>query len=243
MPPICSRWTAPCRPTSPRRSPPTPRGSADPVRVVRALDVRSYPIAEYFIAEVLEQQAPEIAQFMLDTSILGELTADACGAVTGMRDAAALLRRIDTANLFTVALDDERTSFRYHHLVHQVLRAELRARDRAGEQKRQLRAGEWFESIGDTRRAARHYLAAQQAERALALIQDRVMTNFLRDPVLPAAPDLSTVDPSLVTRSAVMRSFHYGVTGQLDEAVSLALAARASRGWAPLTGDWNITVP
>src|SRR6185437_1612277 len=47
------------------------RGSADPVRVVRALDVRSYPIAEYFVAEVLEQQAPEVAQFMLDTSILG----------------------------------------------------------------------------------------------------------------------------------------------------------------------------
>jgi len=76
------------------------RGSADPVRVVRALDVRSYPIAEYFIAEVLEQQAPEVAQFMLDTSILGELTADACAAVTGMRDATALLRRIDAANLF-----------------------------------------------------------------------------------------------------------------------------------------------
>ena len=159
------------------------RGSADPVRVVRALDVRSYPIAEYFVAEVLEQQPPEVAQFMLDTSILGELTADACGAVTGRRDAAALLRRIDTANLFTVALDDERTSFRYHHLVRQVLRAELRARDRAGEQKLQLRAGEWFESTGDARRAARHYLAAQHAERALALIQDRVMTNFLHDPV------------------------------------------------------------
>jgi LuxR family transcriptional regulator, maltose regulon positive regulatory protein len=263
------------------------RGSTDPVRVVRALDVRSYPIAEYFVAEVLEQQPPEVAQFMLDTSILGELTADACAAITGGRDAAALLRRIDAANLFTVALDDERTSFRYHHLVRQVLRAELRARDRTGEQKLQLLAGEWFESTGDTRRAARHYLAAQQPDRALALIQDRVMADFLRDPVLPAAPDLSTVDPSLLadapdrllalatdlltwgdtarggeyldllertqpamppaselaTRSTVMRSFHYGQTGQLDQAVSLALAARASQGRTPLTDDWNITVP
>ena len=40
-----------------------------------------------------------------------------------------------------------------------------------------------------------------------------------------------------------MRSFHYGVTGQLDEAVSLALAARASQGRTPLTDDWNLTVP
>ncbi|HXZ77661.1 MAG TPA: LuxR C-terminal-related transcriptional regulator, partial [Streptosporangiaceae bacterium] len=148
-------------------------------------------------------------------------------------------------------------------------------------------AGEWFESTGDARRAARHYLAAQQPDRALALIQDRVMTNFLRDPVLPAAPDLSTVDPSLladapdrllalaadlltwgdtarggeyldlleraqpamlpdselVIRSAVMRSFHYGQTGRLDEAVSLALAARASQGRTLLTDDWDLTVP
>src|SRR5262249_13515695 len=140
---------------------------------------------------------------------------------------------------------------------------------------------------GTPRRASRHYLAAQQPDRALALIQDRVMTNFLHDPVLPPAPDLSTVDPllladapdrllalaadlltwgdtarggedldllertqramlpdsELVTRFAVMRSFHYGVTGQLDQAVSLALAARASQARAPLTDDWDLTVP
>jgi LuxR family maltose regulon positive regulatory protein len=106
-------------------------GSTDPARAARALDVRGHAIAEYFVSQVLQQQPPELAQFMLDTSVLGELTADACAAVTGRQDAAALLRSIDAANLFLVALDDERTSFRYHHLVHQLLRAELRARDRA----------------------------------------------------------------------------------------------------------------
>ena len=120
---------------------------------------------------------------MLDTSVLGELTADACAAVTGRQDAAALLHGIDAANLFLVALDDERTSFRYHHLVHQMLRAELRARDPAREQALQLRAAEWFEATGDMRRAARHFLAAQQADRALALLQDRVFTDFLHGTV------------------------------------------------------------
>ena len=41
----------------------------------------------------------------------------------GRQDAAALLRRIHGASLFLVALDDERTSYRYHHLVLHVLRA------------------------------------------------------------------------------------------------------------------------
>jgi LuxR family maltose regulon positive regulatory protein len=129
------------------------RGSKDPARVARALEVHRNTIAEYFTSEVLDQQAPEVVQFMLDTAILGQLTAGACAAVAGRRDAAALLRRIDAANLFLVALDDERTTFRYHRLVRHVLRAELRARDRGREWLLHQRAAEWFESTGDTWRA------------------------------------------------------------------------------------------
>ena len=174
------------------------RGTGDPGRAARALGVRGYAIAEYFSDEVLEQQPAEVARFMLDTCVLGELTADACAAVSGRPDSAALLHGLDAANLFLVALDEERTSFRYHHLVHEILRTRLRARDPARERAVQLRAGEWFESTGDVRRAARHFLEAKQADRALALLQDRVFTSFQRDPALPPPPDLSMIDPKLL---------------------------------------------
>ena len=174
------------------------RATADPARVARALDVRSHLISEYFIAEVLDQQAPDVAWFLLDTSILGELTQGSCGAVSGRADAAAALREIDAANLFLVPLDDERTIFRYHHLVRQVLRAELRARDPARERALRLQAGEWFEGTGDTRRATRHFLAARHTDRALALLQDRVVPDFLHDPVAPSPLDVSMVDPALL---------------------------------------------
>ena len=170
----------------------------DPARIARALDVRGHLISEYFIAEVLDEQPPELARFLLDTSVLGELTVGSCAAVSGRQDAAALLRHIDAANLFLVPLDDERTIFRYHHLVRQVLRAELRARDSARERALQLRAGEWCESAGDTRRATRHFLAARQVDRALDLLQDRVVPDFLRDPIAPSPLDMSTVDPALL---------------------------------------------
>ncbi len=93
------------------------RGTADPARAARVLEIGGHAIAKYFISEVLDQQLPEVAWFMLETSVLGELTAGACAAVTGRQDTAALLRDIDAANLFLVPLDDERTSFRFHHLV------------------------------------------------------------------------------------------------------------------------------
>ena len=178
------------------------RGTTDPARLPRVLEVGGQAIADYFVSEVLEQQPPELAQYMLDTSILaGVLTADACAAVTGRQDAAALLHTIDTAHLFLVALDDDRTSFRYHRLVRQVLRAELRARDRNREQMLQLRAAEWFEATGDARRAAYHYLAAQQADRALALIQDRVVPDFLRIPTMPEPLVLNMADPFILAET------------------------------------------
>jgi LuxR family transcriptional regulator, maltose regulon positive regulatory protein len=174
------------------------RGTTDPVRIARALELRGRAIAEFFVPEVLEQQPPEVAQFMLDTSILGELTADTCVAVTGRQDAAALLRAIGAAHLFLVGLDEEQTSFRYHHLVRQLLRAELRARDPAREQKLQLRAAEWFEATGDIHRAARHFLAVRQADRALSLLQDRVVPDFLADPAMPPPLDVSMVAPTVL---------------------------------------------
>src|SRR5262249_33468956 len=150
------------------------------------------------VDEVLDQQPPEVTRFMLDTSVLCELTADACQAVTARQDAAALLHRIDAAHLFLVALDEERTSFRYHHLVSQTLRAELRARDPARERLLQLRSAAWFESGGDTRNAARHFLAARQPRRALALLRDHGLAGFLQDPADLASLDLSAVSPSLL---------------------------------------------
>jgi LuxR family maltose regulon positive regulatory protein len=177
----------------------TLRAAKDPAQIARALDVRSHAIAEYFIGEVLEQQPPEVAVFMLETSVLDELTADACAAVTGRQDAAALLRSIEAANLFIVALDDDRTSYRYHHLVREVLRVQLRAMDRGRELTLQLRAAEWLESAGDTRGASRLFLGAGQADRALGLLQERVLTDLFYDPAAPAALDLSAVDPSLLT--------------------------------------------
>jgi LuxR family transcriptional regulator, maltose regulon positive regulatory protein len=177
------------------------RGAADPARVARALDVPRHAIAGYFVAEVLDQQPSEVAQFMLETSVLGELTVGACAGVTGSQDAAALLSRISAANLFLVALNDEQTSYRYHRLVRQVLRAELRAREPGREQMLHQRAAEWYESIGDVWPAAHHFLEARHVDRALALMQDRIVTDFLGDPGMTGAVNLTLVDPSLLAEA------------------------------------------
>jgi ATP/maltotriose-dependent transcriptional regulator MalT len=61
-----------------------------------------------------------------------------------------------------------------------------------------VRAAEWFQSIGNSRRAARHLLAANEVDRALAVMRDGVVTDFLRDPALPTVPDLRAVPASVL---------------------------------------------
>jgi hypothetical protein len=54
---------------------------------------------------------------------------------------------------------------------------------------------------GTTIWAARHLIAARQVDRALALLQDHVFPNYIRDPGQPAVLDLSTVAPSLLAEA------------------------------------------
>ena len=175
------------------------RGPGTSPGVARTLAGLSNAISGYFVAEVLDQQPQEVAQFMLDTSILAQLTADSCAALTGRPDAARLLRSLDADHLFLVALDNARTRFRYHHLVHEVLRTELRARDSLREQELQLRAAEWLESAGHTQSAIRSYFAARRADRAIDLMGQRVLPGYFADPVVPRPLDRSMINPSMLT--------------------------------------------
>jgi LuxR family maltose regulon positive regulatory protein len=177
------------------------RGTADPGHVTRALEARSHTIADYFTTEVLDTQPPDLVQFMLDTSILGQLTPAAAAAVTGRHDAAAMLRRIDSAHLFLIAQDETQETFRYHRLVRQILHAELRARDRDREPLLHTRAAEYYEHTGDTPRATRHYLSARHISRALDLMQDRVITDFLQNPTPPGTLDLTMIPPTTLTNT------------------------------------------
>ena len=85
-------------------------------------------VIDYLIDEVLDQQTPEIYEFLLQTSILDRMTASLCNAVTGRDDSRATLEWLETANLFLIPLDGERRWYRYHHLFAELLRQRLQQR-------------------------------------------------------------------------------------------------------------------
>jgi LuxR family transcriptional regulator, maltose regulon positive regulatory protein len=68
------------------------KDSSDPLGAAVRLQLRLHTVAGYFLDEVLYRQPPEVADFMLATSILDDLSAAACSALCGA-GAAELLER------------------------------------------------------------------------------------------------------------------------------------------------------
>ena len=83
-----------------------------------------------------------------------------------------ILHALERANLFTIALDDERRWYRYHHLFAEVLRERLRA-GAAGAAVAALhaRASGWFEQHGFVTEAIEHALGAADWPQAAHLLE------------------------------------------------------------------------
>ena len=133
--------------------------------------------------------------FLLDTSVLDQLTGGLCDALTGRSDGQPMLETLERENLFVVPLDDERRWYRYHHLFADALRARLAARhaDRVGELH--AAASRWLAENGLLGDAVRHAIAsgdhehaADLVELALADLRRRRQDRILRD-WLVALPD------------------------------------------------------
>lgn len=136
-------------------------------------------IIDYLVEEVLAQQSDVLRSFMTQTSILAQLSAPLCAAVTGHEDAAVLLQQLVQNNLFVVPLDESRTWYRYHRLLAEFLRSRLNSQQPDIVHDLHLRAAAWYESAGILGQAVDHMLEAGEIERAA-----RLMERAARDPLM-----------------------------------------------------------
>src|SRR3990172_8854641 len=130
-------------------------------------------IVDYLVDEVLSRQPEEDRIFLLRTAILSELAGPLCDAITGRRDSAAVLVRMERANLFMTPLDEERRWYRYHHLFAECLRGRLEAEEPGSLPELHLRAGRWYERQGLVDEAIGHALSARDFEGAARLVEEQ----------------------------------------------------------------------
>jgi LuxR family maltose regulon positive regulatory protein len=129
-------------------------------------------VVDYLAAEVLAKQRQAELDFLLYTSVLDKFCAGLCEAVTGTRDGAAILERIERSNYFLIPLDPSHEWYRYHHLFGDLLRHELERREPRRAPELHERAGRWFLEAGMVPEAIGHLTAAGELDAAAELIDD-----------------------------------------------------------------------
>ncbi|MGB7981159.1 MAG: LuxR C-terminal-related transcriptional regulator [Candidatus Nanopelagicales bacterium] len=193
-------------------------------------------VIDYLVDEVLARQSAEVRGFLLRTSILQRLTGPLCDAVTESADGARVLEELDRANVFVIALDGQRTWYRYHHLFGDVLRARLLAEHLEQVPALHRAASHWYAAHGLLSDAVGHALAAGEDERAAYLIEsalpelrrtrsDALMLDWIRalpERVTQRRPVLSIMS----AWSLMMAGDLAGMQRRLDDAED-ALAAGA----------------
>ena len=127
-------------------------------------------VVDYLTEVVLDSADGDVRRFLLETSILRELSGPLCDAVTGGEGSAAMLETLEWSNLFVISLDDQRVWYRYHHLFGELLREQLQVTMPERVPGLHRAASAWLAGAGRLDEAIRHALAAREPQTAADLV-------------------------------------------------------------------------
>jgi LuxR family transcriptional regulator, maltose regulon positive regulatory protein len=134
-------------------------------------------VMDFLFEEVLNRQPGHIQDFLLQTSLLDRLCSSLCNAVMQDFNSQAILDYLNKANLFLLALDDQRKWYRYHHLFRDLLRNRLNQTPNIDLKILHQRACSWYEVEGEFELAISHALAAQDFEH-MAVLLEKIVRNL-----------------------------------------------------------------
>jgi LuxR family transcriptional regulator, maltose regulon positive regulatory protein len=135
-------------------------------------------MADYLWSELLGQLPPERVAFLTRTAVLERMSGPLCDAVLGTTGSSAVLAWLEAANLLLVPLDRQRRWYRYHHLFHELLRAELDRREPDLVPELHDRAASWCEANGLPEAAIDHAQAAGDTDRVARLVWELALPAY-----------------------------------------------------------------
>jgi LuxR family maltose regulon positive regulatory protein len=147
-------------------------GHRDPARFAAGFSGGDRTVAEYLLAEVLDRQPGPVRRLLLRTSILQRVNGELADLLTEGNGGERVLQDLEQANAFVISLDGSRSWFRYHQMLADMLRLELRraASDEVAALHRT--AADWLAEHGYPVEAIRHAQAAGDWGLAAGLLAD-----------------------------------------------------------------------
>jgi LuxR family maltose regulon positive regulatory protein len=203
-------------------------GHPEPERFVAEFSGTDRAIGEYLMAEMLERQPSDVQAMLLRTSLVERVNGELADVLAGRSGSEQMLLELEDANAFVVSLDAPRTWFRYHQLLADFLRLELRRTSADEVPELHRRAARWFADHGDVVESVWQTLAAGDWTDAAQLVAQHSFRWVLDgradtiDAVLRAFPEGASADhPGLALAHAAAELNH----GRLEQAaVQLTLA-------------------
>jgi len=127
-------------------------------------------VLDYMTTEVLAHLPDESHHFLLQTSILKQMSGPLCHAVTGNQNSTEILSVLVRKNLFLIPLDAEGSWYRFHHLFAEMLRMRLERLGSEAVAQLHLRAAQWYEQAGRVDDSLYHALQAGALDYAVEII-------------------------------------------------------------------------
>jgi LuxR family transcriptional regulator, maltose regulon positive regulatory protein len=213
------------------------RGHADPERFVAEFSGSESAVGEYLIAEMLERQPDDVQRLLVRTSLVDRVNGELGDLLAGHLGSERILLELEDANAFVVSLDAQRTWFRYHQLLSDFLRLELRRMAPDEVPGLHRRAAAWFLPRGYLVEAVQHTQAAGDWLEAARMLADHVFSLAMEGhadrigALLASFPQgVSAEQPELALAFAVTELLQ----GRLDEAAAhLKLAESHIENTAP----------
>jgi LuxR family maltose regulon positive regulatory protein len=127
-------------------------------------------MGDYLRSELLARISSAEASFLIRTSVLDRMCGSLCDAILEAKGSGAVLEQMEARNLLVIPLDRRREWYRYHHLLCDLLRSELRRREPDLVRDLHFRAAAWFEANEMPEEAIDHAQAAGDYDRVARLI-------------------------------------------------------------------------
>jgi LuxR family maltose regulon positive regulatory protein len=170
----------------------------------------------------------------LRTSLLDRVNGELADLLTGRPGSEQILLSLEDANAFVESLGPERTWFRYHHLLADFLRLELRRTLPEEVPALHRRAAGWFTVQGQVVNAVRHTQAAGDWADAARLLADHSFSLTLDGQAQTMQALLRAFPPGADhPELAVVRAMGDLAQGRLDEAAAYLAVAETYAEAAP----------
>jgi LuxR family maltose regulon positive regulatory protein len=195
------------------------RGREDSSQFIATFGGGSDYIVDYLVEEVLDRQSESVRTFLLQTSILKQLTGPLCNALTGRTDGQATLEHLERANLFATPIGGEGHWYRYHQLFADVMQNRLRRLHPDQVSGLHIRAAEWFETNHFIGEAIDHALIAQDRDRAVRLVEQNGLPMLMRGEMTTLLSWLKALGACVQAHPwlSIYQSWAFLLTAQLDQ--------------------------